>query len=395
MDEIRDRTGLEPTPLTWPVGIAGDFRGVLERSTGDFLRFTRTAGGATLAPEERVEPARAAADEGEAWSTAVEEAELLDAMGQVHDQQAFLAGRTTPVLFGSAVLNFGVRQLLDVLLSPRASAGPARGRRRSPPAAGRAVQRVRVQGAGRHGHPAPRPAGVRAGLLRGVRARHGRHALRHRQAVRDQVRPAGVRPGPGDRRRRLPGRRGRPGQRHLAAGRRHPVRRGAGAPTRRSRASRPSTSRSAAAEDSGRYKQFRRGIEQLEQEGVVQVLRSDRRGDQAPVLAAVGPMQFEVAVAPAGRGVQRAGPARPAALLDGPARRTPRPPERSPGSRGWRCCSAATGRCSRSSPTSGGCRACSATCRTPCSSRWSPPPAEHGRRAGLSRPRGSAPTRCR
>jgi peptide chain release factor 3 len=47
--------------------------------------------------------------------------------------------------------------------------------------------------------------------------------------------------------------------------------------------------------DSGRYKQFRRGIEQLEQEGVVQVLRSDRRGDQAPVLAAVGPMQFEVA----------------------------------------------------------------------------------------------------
>jgi hypothetical protein len=37
-------------------------------------------------------------------------------------------------------------------------------------------------------------------------------------------------------------------------------------------------------------------MEQLEQEGVVQVLRSDRRGDQAPVLAAVGPMQFEVAV---------------------------------------------------------------------------------------------------
>jgi peptide chain release factor 3 len=48
------------------------------------------------------------------------------------------------------------------------------------------------------------------------------------------------------------------------------------------------------ARDTGRYKQFRRGIEQLEQEGVVQVLRSDRRGDQAPVLAAVGPMQFEV-----------------------------------------------------------------------------------------------------
>ena len=49
------------------------------------------------------------------------------------------------------------------------------------------------------------------------------------------------------------------------------------------------------AKDAGRYKQFRRGIAQLTAEGVVQVLRSDLRGEQAPVLAAVGPMQFEVA----------------------------------------------------------------------------------------------------
>ena len=50
----------------------------------------------------------------------------------------------------------------------------------------------------------------------------------------------------------------------------------------------------ATAADIGRYKQFRKGIDQLDQEGVVQVLRSDLRGDQSPVLAAVGPMQFEV-----------------------------------------------------------------------------------------------------
>ena len=47
--------------------------------------------------------------------------------------------------------------------------------------------------------------------------------------------------------------------------------------------------------DPSKHKQFRRGIEQLDQEGVVQVLRSDKRGEQAPVFAAVGPMQFEVA----------------------------------------------------------------------------------------------------
>ena len=34
-------------PLTWPVGVAGDFHGVLDRATGEFVQFTRTAGGAT------------------------------------------------------------------------------------------------------------------------------------------------------------------------------------------------------------------------------------------------------------------------------------------------------------------------------------------------------------
>lgn len=48
--------------------------------------------------------------------------------------------------------------------------------------------------------------------------------------------------------------------------------------------------------DTARYKQFRRGVSQLGEEGVVQILRSDDRGEQAPVLAAVGPMQFDVAL---------------------------------------------------------------------------------------------------
>jgi peptide chain release factor 3 len=47
-------------------------------------------------------------------------------------------------------------------------------------------------------------------------------------------------------------------------------------------------------QEAGKQKQFRRGIEQLDTEGVVQVLASNLRGDQAPVLAAVGPLQFDV-----------------------------------------------------------------------------------------------------
>ncbi len=52
---------------------------------------------------------------------------------------------------------------------------------------------------------------------------------------------------------------------------------------------------SARALDTGRYKQFRKGVAQLDEEGVVQVLRDADLGDQAPVFAAVGPMQLEVA----------------------------------------------------------------------------------------------------
>lgn len=57
----------------------------------------------------------------------------------------------------------------------------------------------------------------------------------------------------------------------------------------------PEHFRVATCADAARHKQFRRGLEQLDEEGVIQLLRSDRRGEQAPILAAVGPMQFEVA----------------------------------------------------------------------------------------------------
>src|SRR6186713_2898516 len=70
IDEIEQQIGLSPTPVTWPVGLSGDFRGVAHRGGGGgFTRFTRTSHGSTMAPEEHVDAARAADEEGEAWST--------------------------------------------------------------------------------------------------------------------------------------------------------------------------------------------------------------------------------------------------------------------------------------------------------------------------------------
>jgi peptide chain release factor 3 len=294
MDEIERTIGLRPTPLNWPVGVAGDFRGVLDRRTGDYTRFTRTAGGATVAPEEHLGAAAAAALEGPAWETAVEESELLEASGADHDHEEFLAARTTPVLFASAVQNFGVHQLLDVLVELAPPPGPrttADGGAR-PLAAPFSAFVFKVQ-AGMDSAHRDRLAYARvcSGVFeRGmvvVHAGSGRpFHTKYAQAVFGRERSTIETAYPGDVV-------GLVNAAALRVGDTLYVEEPLEFPAIPSFA--PEHFSSVRATDSGRYKQFRRGIEQLDQEGVVQVLRSDLRGDQSPVLAAVGPMQFEVA----------------------------------------------------------------------------------------------------
>ncbi|MCF6744773.1 peptide chain release factor 3 [Blastococcus sp. KM273128] len=294
MDEIGERTGLTPTPLTWPVGIAGDFRGVLDRRDGTFRRFTRTAGGATIAPEELLAAAEATAREGEVWAQAVEEAELLEATGAEHDQESFLGGVTTPVLFASAVSNFGVGALLDTLVD----LAPAPAGR---PDAGGAVRDLgepfsafvfKVQ-SGMDAAHRDRLAYIRicSGVFeRGMVVTHGRtgrpFATKYAQQVFGRERESVDVAYPGD-----------------VVGLVNASALGVGDTlfTERPVAFPPLTTFApehfavVRSRDTAKHKQFRKGIEQLDSEGVVQVLRSERRGDGSPVLAVVGPMQFEVA----------------------------------------------------------------------------------------------------
>ncbi len=115
LDNIERELGVRPTPLTWPVGRFGDLRGVIDRATGTYHRFERSAGGSTIAPVEQLDDRDAAARDGAEWERAVEELELLDATECVHDPDGYRAGTTTPTLFGSAITNFGVGTLLDAL----------------------------------------------------------------------------------------------------------------------------------------------------------------------------------------------------------------------------------------------------------------------------------------
>ena len=294
MDEIQTRIGLRPTPLTWPVGIAGDFKGVLDRRSGNFIRFTRTAGGATAAPEEHIEPARAHDAAGIDWDNAMEESELLTADGSDFDPDTFLDCTSTPVLFTSAALNFGVNQLLDVLaqLAPPPNGQlDIDGHRRAASAPFSAFV-FKVQ-AGMDSAHRDRIAYARvcSGTFeRGEVLTHGAtgkpFVTKYAQSVFGQQRSTLDTAWPGDVIGLANAAALRPGDTLYQdiAVQYPPI---------------PSFSPEhfavARGTDPSKHKQFRKGIEQLDQEGVIQVLRSDRRGDQAPVFAAVGPMQFEVA----------------------------------------------------------------------------------------------------
>lgn len=293
LDEIEQRIGLRPAPVTWPVGGGGEFSGVVDRRGGDFVRFTRASGGATAAPEEVVSPDRAAGEEGQVWQQARQELELLDAVGADFDVSGFLGGKTTPVFFGSALSNFGVRLLLDALVDLAPSPRPRleisdRPRSLDAPFSG-LVFKVQANMDPAH---RDRIAFVRVcsgRFERGMTVTHdstGRpFGANYAQQMFGRNRSTVDAAYPGDVV-------GLVNASALRVGDTLHVEQPVTFPGIPSFA--PEHFATVRPRDSGRYKQFQRGVKQLDEESVVQILRSDYRGAQSPVLAAVGPMQFDV-----------------------------------------------------------------------------------------------------
>lgn len=293
MDEIEERTGLVPTPLTWPVGVSGDFVGLLDRQNGQLAQFDRTPGGATIAKERLVPADHAEGLVGERWTTAVDESHLLDAEGQVHDQELFLAAATTPVLFGAAVLNIGIGRLLDVIVQLAPPAGPRRDTAGQP----RPVENgfsgfvFKVQ-SGMNAAHRDRIAFIRvcSGVFeRGMSLIHepsGRpFATKYAHQFFGRDRETVDLAWPGDVVGLVNASALRPGDTLFldAEVQFPPIPRFA-----------PEHFQLVSARDTSKHKQFQRGLSQLDHEGVIQLLTSDLRGPQRPILGAVGLMQYEV-----------------------------------------------------------------------------------------------------
>ena len=116
MDDVAEQLGgLKCSPITWPIGMGRNFKGVVNVQTRMVSLFTHGKHGQEKL-QTRVLPFDEARTElGDVMDQVEEELELLSEAGDPWDAEAFLAGELTPVFWGSAMTNFGVEPFLDFL----------------------------------------------------------------------------------------------------------------------------------------------------------------------------------------------------------------------------------------------------------------------------------------
>tara|TARA_Y100001970_G_scaffold294298_1_gene450038 strand:- start:7586 stop:9217 length:1632 start_codon:yes stop_codon:yes gene_type:complete len=118
IDEIEKDLGLLPLPINWPIGAGAEFRGVINRLNKKIILFTKSD-----RAKQSIEKILSINDptirefvEEDLLDKALEEIQLLDEVGSEHDSTKILNGELTPVFFGSAMTNFGVKTFLDEFL---------------------------------------------------------------------------------------------------------------------------------------------------------------------------------------------------------------------------------------------------------------------------------------
>ena len=127
LDEIEKELGIATCPINWPIGSGKKFRGVFDRNTKKILTFSDTQKGTKEGVIEEIDINDPRADEimdPEQKEQLMEEIELLDGASAEFSQEEVSKGQLTPVFFGSALTNFGVETFLEHFLKMTTSPLP-------------------------------------------------------------------------------------------------------------------------------------------------------------------------------------------------------------------------------------------------------------------------------
>jgi len=117
LDDVENILNIKCAPMTWPIGMGKSFKGVFHLYNDCVHLFSATHGGKILEGEVIQGLDNPELDErlGEMAADLRDEIELVKGASHEFDLQAYREGKLTPVFFGSAINNFGIRELLDSL----------------------------------------------------------------------------------------------------------------------------------------------------------------------------------------------------------------------------------------------------------------------------------------
>lgn len=120
MNEVENVLQIHSSAINWPIGTGRDFVGVYDRPTRKALIFSKTSvGGAQKAQVTKYnldDPELLALIGQEELTKLKQDLELLEEAGNTFNQEAFLQGKVTPVFFASALTNFGVEPFFDAFI---------------------------------------------------------------------------------------------------------------------------------------------------------------------------------------------------------------------------------------------------------------------------------------
>ena len=173
LDEVEKELRIRVRPLAFPISNGPTFRGVYnlyEKNLSLFTSDEKLTADASTAEISDLASQELEGYIGEKFAAQLRsDVELVEGVYDQFDRDAYLRGELAPVFFGSAVNNFGVRELLEcfVRIAPPAASGADRNP--SGGACGDENDRLRLQDPRQHGPQPPRPHRVPENLLRHIR----------------------------------------------------------------------------------------------------------------------------------------------------------------------------------------------------------------------------------